>query len=58
MSDPIKLRELACWYRSFAERAGNTTIWEARLLTADDLDTEADRVENRARDEVEQYSPN
>ncbi len=40
------LRELATWYRSFAERAGNPVIWEARLLTADDLDAEAARLEH------------
>ena len=40
-----KLRELACWYREFAERTDNPTIWEARLRTADDLDAEAVRVE-------------
>ncbi len=39
------LRELAAWYRAFAERAGNPAIWEARLRTADDLDAEADRIE-------------
>ena len=44
LSDPSKLRELASWYREFAERTGNPTIWEARLLTAQDLDAEADRV--------------
>ena len=26
MEDPRKLRELAGWYREFAERAGNPTI--------------------------------
>lgn len=45
MQNPLKLRELACWYREFAERAGNPVIWEARLRTADDLDTEAERIE-------------
>jgi hypothetical protein len=29
MEDPRKLRELACWYREFAERSGNPAIWEA-----------------------------
>jgi hypothetical protein len=33
MKDPPKLRELAAWYREFAERAGNPAIWEARLRT-------------------------
>jgi hypothetical protein len=27
MHDPEKLRELASWYREFAERAGNPAIW-------------------------------
>jgi hypothetical protein len=44
-ADPSKLRELACWYRRFAERTGNPTIWEARLLTATDLEAKADRLE-------------
>ena len=41
------LRELAAWYRSFAERAGNPVIWEARLLMAEDLEAEAERIERR-----------
>ena len=40
-----KLRQLAAWYREFAERAGNPWIWEARLRRAKDLESEADRVE-------------
>src|ERR1051325_10421213 len=42
-----KLRALASWYREIAERAGNPFIWEARLRTAEDLDAEADRIEER-----------
>ena len=45
MSEPKRLKELACWYREFAERAANTMIWEARLLTAENLDREADQIE-------------
>ena len=45
MDDPGKLRELACWYRQFAERTGNPTIWDARLRTAEDLEAEAARLE-------------
>ena len=41
-----QLRELASWYRDFAERAGSPTIWEGRLRTAEDLEEEADRVES------------
>ena len=40
-----KLRQLAAWYREFADRAGNPWVWEARLRTAEDLEAEADRVE-------------
>ena len=35
--------ELACWYRAFAERAGNPTIWEGRLRRAEELEEEAAR---------------
>ncbi len=45
MRDPAKLRELARWYREFAERTGNPMIWECRLHTAEDLDEEAARLE-------------
>jgi len=41
---PKKLLELASWYREFAERAGSTVIWEARLRMAEDLEAEADRL--------------
>ncbi len=44
MDDPERLRELASWYREFAERAGNPAIWEGRLLMAEDLDHEAERI--------------
>ena len=43
--EPHKLRELAMWYRAFAERAGNPVIGEARLRTAAELEREADRLE-------------
>jgi len=41
------LRELATWYRYFAERAGSTTIWAARLRLAEDLELEADKLRRR-----------
>jgi hypothetical protein len=44
--------ELASWYREFAERAGNLTIWEARLRTPKELEAKADPVERT------QASPN
>jgi hypothetical protein len=42
---PGRLRELAAWYRVFAERAGDPVIWEARLRTATALEKEANRLE-------------
>jgi hypothetical protein len=48
LPDAQKLRELASWYREFAERAGSTTIWAARLRMAEDLEREADRLGERA----------
>ena len=41
MEDPKKLRELAVWYRKFAEKACNPSIWESRLRMAEDLEQEA-----------------
>ena len=38
MENAGKLRELARWYREFAERAGSPAIWHARLTTAEDLE--------------------
>jgi hypothetical protein len=43
--EPRRLREIATWYREFAERAGNPAIWEARLRTAAELEKEAARLE-------------
>ena len=43
--EPRNLRKLAAWYREYAERAGNPSIWEARLRTAADLEREADTLE-------------
>ena len=47
MENPQKLRELAAWYREFAEKTANPSIWEARLRMAEDLESEAERVEQR-----------
>lgn len=47
MDDPGKLRELAAWYREFAETAGSRSIWEARLRMADDIEREATRLEQQ-----------
>ena len=48
MQEAEKLRELAAWYREFAERAGNPSIWESRLLMAADLEQEADRLDRHS----------
>jgi hypothetical protein len=45
MDRPHKLRELAAWYREFAVRTENTTIWDARLRIAEHLELEAQRIE-------------
>jgi hypothetical protein len=44
MNDPRELRKLAAWYRTFADRAGDPVIWEARLKTAEELEREADQL--------------
>jgi hypothetical protein len=48
MDDPAKLRELAAWYREFAEQSGNPSIWDGRLRTAEDLEAEARQLETRS----------
>jgi hypothetical protein len=48
-SDPTRLRELASWYRDFAERAGSPAIWEARLRTARKPEAKGDLVERTLR---------
>ena len=46
---PERLRELASWYREYAERTGNPAIWDARIRTAEDLEAEAARLEGVSR---------
>ena len=41
-----RLRLLAAWYREFAERTDNPAIWDARLRTAEELEREADTIDN------------
>jgi hypothetical protein len=50
MDHAQKLRDLAAWYREFAERTANPAIWDARLRTAEDLEREAGVIERRRRD--------
>jgi len=47
MDQAQKLRDLAAWYREFAERAGNPAIWDARLRMAEELEKEAGSLEDR-----------
>ena len=47
MNDSVKLRELAAWYREFAEQSGNPAIWDGRLRTAEDLEAKASQLETR-----------
>jgi hypothetical protein len=55
--EPRRLRELAAWYRVFAEEAGNPVIWEARLQTAADLKKEANRLQGAGRSTTNQIPP-
>ena len=57
MDEARKLRDLAAWYREFAERAGDPWIWDARLRTADKLEKEAALLEKRLRQIKEPASP-
>jgi hypothetical protein len=53
VDDPAKLRELAAWYREFAEQSGNPAIWDGRLRTAEDLEAEASQLETRSAQSVD-----
>jgi hypothetical protein len=57
MDEARKLRDLAAWYREFAERAGDPWIWDARLKTADKLEKEAALLEKRLIQIKEPVSP-
>jgi hypothetical protein len=49
MEKSDRLRELATWYREFADKAGASAIWERRLLTAEDLERAANEIDCRVR---------
>ena len=40
-----KARMLREWYRALAALSANPAIWESRLLTAEELDAAAGRIE-------------
>jgi len=42
-----ELRNLASWYREFAEKAAAPWIWEARVFRAQNLEREADLLADR-----------
>jgi hypothetical protein len=44
-TDPEKLRDLANFYREFAQHTTIPAIWDARLRTAEDLEREAAKVD-------------
>jgi len=46
--NPHKLRELAAWYRAYAERAAAPWVSEGRRQTADDLERHAALLERKA----------
>lgn len=52
------LRELAAWYREFAERTDNPVIWEARLRMAAKLEEVADGLECRPAPPENRYDLN
>ena len=56
MDQAQKLRDLASWYREFAERAENPAIWDARLRTAEDLEREAGKLETRGERHLDRAS--
>ena len=49
LENPQKLRELAAWYRNYAERANTPWVCEGRLQTADDLERAAGVLEESRR---------
>lgn len=52
-ANPAKLRELAAWYRDFAERAEGADLRAARIRVAEELEAEAvadERVETEERE--------
>ncbi|HEX3860994.1 MAG TPA: hypothetical protein VHY35_04825 [Stellaceae bacterium] len=57
MNQIQKLRELATWYRQYAERANSSFIWDARLRTAEDLEQAACRLENGDNNSVSAGEP-
>ncbi len=49
LENPQKLRELAAWYRNYAERANTPWGCEGRLQTAEELERAAAMLEESSR---------
>ena len=49
LENPQKLRQLATWYRDYAERAGTPWVWERRLQIAEELERRAAMLEDSRR---------
>jgi hypothetical protein len=47
MDDPCRLRDLAAWYRAYAERANSPWVREGRQQTAEDLELRASELEQQ-----------
>jgi hypothetical protein len=52
-----RLRELAAWYREFAEKTGNPQIWAARLQHAEMLEAEARSLSPDPTAEIDEHMP-
>jgi hypothetical protein len=57
MSRPERLRELAAWYREFAEKTENPQIWAARLRHAEILEAEALSLSSDPAGEADEHAP-
>ncbi len=57
MEETQRLRDLAAWYREFAECAGEPWICLARLQRTNELEQEAARYESRASQIQQAASP-
>jgi hypothetical protein len=55
--EPGALRALAAWYRKYAERTENPVVWHARVTTAEILEHEATRLQERADCSAVSVSP-
>ncbi|MGH7095499.1 MAG: hypothetical protein ACREFB_18445 [Stellaceae bacterium] len=53
MDQAQKLRDLAAWYREFADRTEHSGIWDARLRIAEDLEREAKFLDHRPASRAE-----